>query len=34
VPGDVRERMTFHPVETIDEVLSLALQQDAVPLAA
>ncbi len=26
VPEDVREKMTFHPVMTIDEVLSLALE--------
>jgi ATP-dependent Lon protease len=30
VPEDVREKMTFHPVMTIDEVLSLALEPASV----
>jgi ATP-dependent Lon protease len=33
VPEEVRERMTFHPVMTIDEVLDLALEPAAVDLA-
>ena len=32
VPEDVREQMTFHPVMTIDEVLSLALEPAPVDL--
>ena len=32
VPADVREQMAFHPVMTIDEVLSLALEPAAVDL--
>ena len=34
VPADVREQMRFHPVKTVDEVLALALEDDAVALAA
>ena len=34
VPADVRERMTFHPVATIDEVLAIALEGNAVAKAA
>jgi len=26
IPSSVREKMTFHPVETIDQVLELALE--------
>jgi ATP-dependent Lon protease len=33
VPEDVRERMSFHPVMTIDEVLDLALEPAPVDLA-
>jgi ATP-dependent Lon protease len=33
VPEDVRERMSFHPVMTIDEVLELALEPASVDLA-
>ncbi len=34
VPADVRAQMRFHPVVSIDEVLSLALEPDGVQLAA
>jgi ATP-dependent Lon protease len=34
VPADVREQMRFHPVKTMDEVLTLALETDAVAMAA
>jgi len=34
VPADVREQMGFHPVKTMDEVLALALEPDAVAMAA
>jgi len=34
VPADVREQMRFHLVKTVDEVLALALETDAVALAA
>jgi len=34
VPADVRDHMTFHPVATIDEVLSIALEGEAVAKAA
>ena len=34
VPADVREQMRFHPVSSVDEVLALALESDAVALAA
>jgi ATP-dependent Lon protease len=32
VPEDVRTQMTFHPVMTIDEVLSLALEHAPVDM--
>jgi ATP-dependent Lon protease len=32
VPEEVREKMRFHPVMTIDEVLSLALEPAPVDL--
>ncbi len=34
VPADVRERMTFHPVSTIHEVLGLALEPESIARAA
>ncbi len=34
VPQEVRERMHFHPVATVDEVLAIALEPDGVLLAA
>jgi ATP-dependent Lon protease len=34
VPADVRERMTFHFVATVDEVLARALETEAVAAAA
>jgi ATP-dependent Lon protease len=34
VPADVREHMRFHPVETIDEVLALALESAVLAQAA
>ncbi|HKA31320.1 MAG TPA: endopeptidase La [Candidatus Binatia bacterium] len=34
VPADVREQMHFHPVASIDDVLRLALESEAVALAA
>jgi ATP-dependent Lon protease len=34
VPADVREHMTFHAVSTIDEVLALALEPEALARAA
>jgi ATP-dependent Lon protease len=34
IPADVRERMEFHLVESMDEVVSLALDGTIVPLAA
>jgi ATP-dependent Lon protease len=34
VPADVREQMRFHPVASIDDVLRLALESEAVALAA
>ncbi len=34
VPREVRDRMRFHPVATMDEVLALALPPDPVALAA
>src|SRR5262249_52747916 len=33
-PAGVREQMRFHPVKTVDEVLALALETDAVAMAA
>ncbi len=34
VPVEVRERMRFHPVASIDEVLAIALVQDGAAMAA
>jgi ATP-dependent Lon protease len=34
VPQSVRDAMTFHPVETVDEVLAVALQRAEEPLPA
>jgi ATP-dependent Lon protease len=34
VPADVRDHMTFHAVDTIDEVLSIALEADVAVKAA
>ena len=34
VPEEVREAMTFHPVLTVDEVLSVALEPEPVPAVA
>jgi ATP-dependent Lon protease len=34
VPAEVRDRLHFHPVETVDEVLTLALEPPAEALAA
>jgi ATP-dependent Lon protease len=34
VPADVREQMRFHPVMTIDEVLAIALEPEAVKAVA
>jgi ATP-dependent Lon protease len=34
VPADVRKHLRFHPVETVDEVLALALEPAAAALAA
>jgi ATP-dependent Lon protease len=34
VPADVRERMTFHIVESVDQVLSVALEPRELALAA
>ena len=34
VPEEVREAMRFHPVITVDEVIELALEPDAVPAVA
>jgi ATP-dependent Lon protease len=34
VPADVRAQMRFHPVESVDQVLTLALEPDGVLLAA
>src|SRR5262249_5267024 len=34
VPAEVRERMRFHPVETIDQVLAIALEPGRVAKAA
>ncbi len=34
VPADVRGQMTFHPVSTIDEVVALALEPEALAKAA
>ena len=34
VPAEVREEMRFHPVFTVDEVLEIALEPEAVPAVA
>jgi ATP-dependent Lon protease len=34
VPSDVRDRMRFHPVETVDQVLALALEDAGLARAA
>jgi ATP-dependent Lon protease len=34
VPADVRSQMTFYPVASVDEVLALALERDALAMAA
>jgi hypothetical protein len=34
VPKDVRDTMRFHPVRTIDEVLTLALEETPLAMAA
>jgi len=34
VPSDVRERMQFHPVKSVDEVLALALEPHALAMVA
>jgi ATP-dependent Lon protease len=34
VPSDVRERMQFHPVKSVDEVLALALEPGALAMVA
>jgi ATP-dependent Lon protease len=34
VPADVRERMRFHPVDTVDQVVAIALEPPGVALAA
>jgi ATP-dependent Lon protease len=34
IPADVRDRMQFHPVTSIDEVLTLALEPEPVAMAA
>ena len=34
VPSDVREHMQFHPVKSLDEVLALALEPDALAMVA
>jgi ATP-dependent Lon protease len=34
VPSDVRERMQFHPVTSVDEVLALALEPNALAMVA
>jgi ATP-dependent Lon protease len=34
LPADVRQQMRFHPVESIDEVLALALEPSAVAMVA
>ena len=34
VPADVRDRMTFHPVASIEQVLEIALDPKQVALAA
>jgi ATP-dependent Lon protease len=34
VPSDVREQMQFHPVKSVDQVLALALERDALAMVA
>ena len=34
VPAEVRDQMTFHPVDSVDEVLAIALDPKQVALAA
>jgi ATP-dependent Lon protease len=34
VPADVRERMSFHPVKTADEMLALALEPRVLAMVA
>ena len=34
VPADVRERMKFHPVKSVDEVLALALEPNVLAMVA
>ena len=34
VPSDVCEHMRFHPVKSVDEVLALALEPDALAMVA
>jgi ATP-dependent Lon protease len=34
VPADVRQRMHFHPVKSVDEVLAIALEPRAIAMAA
>jgi len=34
VPADVRQRMHFHPVKSVDEVLAIALEPSAIAMAA
>jgi ATP-dependent Lon protease len=34
VPESVRQQVTFHPVETVDQVLAVALQPAEEPVAA
>jgi ATP-dependent Lon protease len=34
VPSDVREHMHFHPVTSVDEVLALALEPEALAMVA
>jgi len=34
VPAEVRERMRFHPVSSIDEVLAIALAPEGAAMAA
>jgi ATP-dependent Lon protease len=34
VPADVRDRMQFHVVTSVDEVLALALESNAIAAAA
>jgi ATP-dependent Lon protease len=34
LPKDVRERMRFHPVASVEQVLAIALEPDGILLAA